>query len=108
MNQFTLPEDRNIFTPYMESHQKNAGGNGKILFGISENYLYPKDFDSLLYASQILQAEAMRYGVEHWRRNRGDCMESVYWQLNECWTSSLTNQMEESIRLGLAGHIRLD
>jgi beta-mannosidase len=82
---FTEPGDRNIFTSIMESHQKNAGGNGKILYGISENFLYPKDFDSLLYVSQLLQAEAMRYGVEHWRRHRGRCMGSVYWQLNDCW-----------------------
>jgi beta-mannosidase len=85
ISQFTEEEDRNIFTSVMESHQKNPAGNGKILFGISENFLYPKDFDSLLYVSQLLQAEAMRYGVEHWRRNRGRCMGSVYWQLNDCW-----------------------
>ncbi|MFC4776247.1 glycoside hydrolase family 2 protein [Paenibacillus sp. GCM10023252] len=82
---FTAAGDRNIFTPVMESHQKNEGGNSKILQGVSQHFLYPKDFDSLLYVSQLLQAEAMRYGVEHWRRNRGRCMGSVYWQLNDCW-----------------------
>jgi len=39
----------------------------------------------LIYASQLLQAEAIRYGVEHLRRNRGRCMGAVYWQLNDCW-----------------------
>lgn len=82
---FTEPEDRNIFSYVMEKHQKNGAANGKILFYLSENYLYPKDFDSLLYASQLLQAEAIKYGVEHWRRNRGRCMGSLYWQLNDCW-----------------------
>lgn len=82
---FTEPGERNIFTPVMESHQKNPGGNAKILLGISGNFLIPKDFPSLLYVSQLLQAEAMRYGVEHWRRNRGRCMGSIYWQLNDCW-----------------------
>lgn len=82
---FTERGDRNVFSAVMESHQKNPAGNGKILFGISENFLYPKDFGSLLYVSQLLQAEAMRYGVEHWRRNRGRCMGSIYWQLNDCW-----------------------
>ena len=82
---FTLPQDRNIFSKVMESHQKNGTANGKVLFYLSENFRYPKDFDSLLYVSQILQAEAMRYGVEHWRRNRGRCMGSIYWQLNDCW-----------------------
>ncbi|MDQ0229617.1 beta-mannosidase [Metabacillus malikii] len=82
---FTVPEDRNIFSYVMEKHQKNGAANGKILFYLSENFLYPKDFDSLLYASQLLQAEAIKYGVEHWRRNRGRCMGSLYWQLNDCW-----------------------
>lgn len=82
---FTLPEDRNIFSPVMESHQKNPAANGKILESISRHYLYPKDCESLTYISQLLQARAMKYGVEHWRRNRGRCMGAVYWQLNDCW-----------------------
>jgi beta-mannosidase len=82
---FTLPEDRNIFSYVMERHQKNDGANGKILYYLSQNFKYPKDFSSLIYASQILQAEAMKYGVEHWRRHMDRCMGSIYWQLNDCW-----------------------
>ncbi|SER49235.1 beta-mannosidase [Gracilibacillus ureilyticus] len=82
---FTEPGDRNIFSRIMEKHQKNDDANGKILYYLSENFLYPKDFDTLLYTSQLLQAEAIKYGVEHWRRNLGRCMGSLYWQLNDCW-----------------------
>lgn len=82
---YTLPEDRNIFSYVMESHQKNGGANGKILYYLSENFKNPKDFESMLYVSQLLQAEAIKYGVEHWRRNRGRCMGSIYWQYNDCW-----------------------
>ncbi len=82
---YTLPEDRNVFSRVMESHQKCVGGNGKILYYISQNYQYPLTFEHLLYASQLLQAEAMRAGVEHWRRYRGRCMGAIYWQLNDCW-----------------------
>ena len=82
---FTEPGDRNIFSPVMESHQKNGAANGLIVYYISSYYRYPKDFESLLYVSQLLQAEAMRHGVEHWRRNRGRCMGAIYWQLNDCW-----------------------
>ncbi|MDD3819212.1 MAG: glycoside hydrolase family 2 protein, partial [Actinomycetota bacterium] len=71
---FTIPEDRNIFSYVMEKHQKNGSANGKILFYLSETFKYPENFESLLYTSQILQAEAIKYGVEHWRRNRGRCM----------------------------------
>ena len=82
---FTLPEDRNIFSRVMEMHQRNCAANGKILNYLSATYLYPKDFDSLLYTSQLLQADAIRYGVEHFRRHRGRCMGAVVWQLNDIW-----------------------
>ena len=82
---FTLPEDRNIFSRIMERHQRNAAANGKILSYLSQTYKYPASFDDLLYASQLLQADAIRYGVEHWRRHRGRCMGAVIWQLNDCW-----------------------
>lgn len=82
---FTLPEDRNVFSYVMEKHQRNASANGKILSYLSQTYLYPASFDLLLYASQLLQAQAIQYGVEHWRRNRGRCMGAIVWQLNDCW-----------------------
>lgn len=82
---FTLPEDRNIFSRIMERHQRNKAANGKILAYLSQTFRYPGSFDHLLYTSQLLQAEAIRCGVEHWRRNRGRCMGAIYWQLNDCW-----------------------
>lgn len=82
---FTLPEDRNVFSDIMECHQKNGTANGRILMYLADNFLYPARFDTLVYASQVLQAEAIRYGVEHWRANRGRCMGSLYWQVNDCW-----------------------
>ena len=82
---FTEPEDRNIFSRVMERHQRNKDANGKILSYLSQTFRYPNSFDNLLYASQLLQAEAIRYGVEHWRRNRGRCMGAIVWQLNDIW-----------------------
>ena len=82
---FTEPEDRNIFSRVMEMHQRNVAANGKILNYLSATYLYPGSFDQLLYASQLLQMEAIRYGVEHFRRHRGHCMGTVVWQLNDIW-----------------------
>lgn len=85
VEQFTLPDDRNIFSRVMERHQRNQAANGKILSYISQTFRYPNSFDDLLYASQLMQAEAIRYGVEHWRRNRGRCMGAIIWQLNDIW-----------------------
>lgn len=82
---FTLPEDRNVFSPVMEDHQRCDGGNQKIFAYLAKYYRFPVDFSSLVYLSQISQAEAIRHGVEHWRRNRGRCMGAVYWQYNDNW-----------------------
>ncbi len=85
VRRFTDKGDRNIYSRVMEMHQRNTAANGKIMNYISQTYLYPKNFDELLYCSQLLQADAIRYGVEHFRRFRGTCMGTVVWQLNDIW-----------------------
>ena len=82
---FCEPKDMNCFSRVMENHQKCKSGNTKILMYLAENYLYPNSFETLVYASQLLQADAIKYGVEHFRRYRGYTMGSIYWQFNDCW-----------------------
>jgi beta-mannosidase len=83
---FTQPEDRTgIFTPVMLAHQKNNEGNSIIHDYLLKYYPEPKDFPSFLYASQVLQAEGIKVGTEHLRRQRPRSMGALYWQLNDCW-----------------------
>ena len=83
---FTQPEDRaNIFTPVMLAHQKNNEGNSIIHDYLLKDYSEPKDFASFLYVSQVLQAEGIKIGAEHFRRSRPETMGSIFWQLNDCW-----------------------
>ena len=82
---FCKKEDMNCFSRVMENHQKCRSGNNKILMYLADNYLYPNSFESLVYASQLMQADAIKYGVEHFRRCRGYTMGSIYWQFNDCW-----------------------
>ena len=77
--------DLNPFSLVMESHQKCRSGNATMLYYLAQTLRYPFSMEKLAHASQWLQAEAMRAGVEHWRRNRGRCMGAVYWQINDCW-----------------------
>ena len=83
---FTSPEDRTgIFTPVMLAHQKNNEGNSIIHDYLLKDYPEPKDFASFLYVSQVLQAEGIKIGAEHFRRSRPETMGSIFWQLNDCW-----------------------
>jgi beta-mannosidase len=83
---FTQPEDRTgIFTPVMLAHQKNNEGNSIIHDYMTRDYPEPKDFASFLYVSQVLQAEGIKIGAEHFRRSMPETMGSIFWQLNDCW-----------------------
>ncbi len=81
----TDKKDLNLFSYNMEKHQRNKSANSKIMQYMQATFMYPTDFDTLVYASQLLSGEAIKYGVEHFRRNRGRCMGTLYWQLNDCW-----------------------
>ncbi len=82
---FCEEKDRNLLSRVMDNHQKCKTGNGKLLRYLADYYLYPTKFEDLIYATQLLQADAIKYGVEHFRRERGWCMGSTYWQFNDCW-----------------------
>ncbi len=82
---FTDPKDRNVFSRVMEMHQRHPNGNNKLVHYLGSSFLYPTSLPVQAYASQVLQAESIRYAVEHLRRNRGRCMGALYWQLNDIW-----------------------
>jgi beta-mannosidase len=69
----------------MEHHQRSGSGNGLMIAQMTDTFRMPKDFPSLAYLSMVLQAEGIRYGVEHWRRNRNRVSGTLIWQLNDCW-----------------------
>ena len=79
------PEDFDIRSTVMQAHQKNKGGNERILTYMLREYREPKDFASFVYLSQVQQAEIIKIGAEHMRRQRPRTMGSLYWQLNDCW-----------------------
>jgi len=79
------PEDFDIRSTVMQAHQKNKGGNETMLTYMLREYRQPKDFTSFVYLSQVQQAEIIKIGSEHLRRQRPRTMGALYWQLNDCW-----------------------
>ena len=82
---FAQEADWNMTSYIMEQHQKNASGNSLMVGQMLDTFRLPKDFDSMVYLSMLLQAEGIRYGVEHWRRHSDRVAGTLYWQLNDCW-----------------------
>jgi beta-mannosidase len=82
---YTVPSDRDIESPIMLAHQRHPRGNQLVREYMLRDYAQPKDFESFLYVSQVLQAEGIRIGAEHLRRIMPHNMGSLYWQINDCW-----------------------
>jgi beta-mannosidase len=82
---YTLPSDRDIESPIMLAHQRHPRGNQLVREYMLRDYPTPKDFESFLYVSQVLQAEGIRIGAEHLRRIMPHNMGSLYWQIDDCW-----------------------
>lgn len=82
---FAAEADWNMTSYIMEQHQKNDSGNALMVAQLLDTFRLPKDFASLVYLSLVLQAEGIRYGVEHWRRHPRRVSGIIYWQLNDCW-----------------------
>jgi len=85
INKFSTKKDWNLNSDVMLSHQKHPRGNTLIQEYMNREYNQPQDFKKFIYASQILQAEGMRIGLEAHRRSQPYCMGTLYWQLNDCW-----------------------
>lgn len=79
-------KDWDINSDIMLAHQRGGmDANNRIKKYLDISYPQPKDFESLLYMTQILQGDAIRTAIEAHRRDKPYCMGSLFWQHNDCW-----------------------
>lgn len=85
VEKFAEPSDYSLSSEVFKAHQKCANGNDKMIHYIADRFCLPKRFEDYIYLSQVTQNECISDATEHWRRNKGRCNGSMYWQLNDCW-----------------------
>jgi beta-mannosidase len=85
IKKYALPEDYDISSEVMKSHQRSFGGNKKIKYYMDQYFREPKDFESFIYTGLVLQGEGIRTGIEGHRFSMPRTMGSLYWQLNDVW-----------------------
>ncbi|MBR4171017.1 MAG: glycoside hydrolase family 2 protein [Kiritimatiellae bacterium] len=91
---FCKEEDLNPTAPDFEYHQKNVGGNTRILSTMANYFRFPEGTDAVLYLSQVQQAMAIRTAVEAWRHLQPRCMGTIFWQLNDNWPVASWSSIE--------------
>lgn len=81
----TTDADRTVRSRVSRWHDKTRKGYETYLGFIAKHFPEPDTFDDLIYYGQANQAMALSFGIEHWRRRRGRCWGTLFWQLNDCW-----------------------
>jgi beta-mannosidase len=85
IERFAPQQDWRLNSATMNHRQRAPSGNKKLLWYLGQRMRIPRSFEDLIYASQIFQAEVVRTGVEHWRRQPERTSGALYWQFNDCW-----------------------
>ena len=80
-----VPEDRSPQSAVMEHHNKQVEGPERLFRFMAAHFTVPADWESYFHTGQLLQAEALRCAVEHWRRRKYRTAGALFWQLNDCW-----------------------
>jgi len=88
IRKFTEPGDRDMQSNIMRSHNKQVEGTERLFRFLSGEVKMGKTFDIVVYQMQLVQAKAIRTGVEHWRSRKWRTAGTIFWQLNDCWPVS--------------------
>lgn len=83
--QFAPENEKHLFSKTMLSHQKCPSGNAKMKYYLLERYNEPDSFSDLIYLTGLIQSQCVGNAAEHFRRQKGRCNGSLWWQLNDCW-----------------------
>jgi beta-mannosidase len=75
---------RDVRDPIARWHDKTGKGYDTYVGYEELHYPVSRDLEEFSYYSQLNQRDALRFGIEHFRRSAG-CRGSLIWQLNDCW-----------------------
>jgi beta-mannosidase len=87
---FAPPHERYAESRTLEHHNKATDGPRRLAVYLSDTVRAPADLDGYIYATQLVQAEALGTAYRGWRRRWGGpgrqaVAGALLWQLNDCW-----------------------
>ncbi len=94
----TIAADRHPQSPVMEHHNKQVEGTERLVRFQAAHYKLATDFDEFIYKGQLVQAEALKCAVEHWRRRKFNTAGAMFWQLNDCWPVNSWAVIDSALR----------
>jgi len=82
----------------MEHHNKQVEGTERLIRFLAAHHRLPESYDAFIYRCQLVQGEALKCAVEHWRRRKFKTAGSLFWQLNDCWPVSSWSVIDSALR----------
>ena len=82
---FTQERDHQLNSPSLQHHEKMTEGLGRMIRYLWSYVHLPRNLDELGYYSQMLQGEALKMGIQHWRSRKFKTAGALIWQFNDCW-----------------------
>ena len=98
MESCTQPADRHPQSIVMEHHNKQVEGPERVLRFLGGHYRVDTEFARFTYLGQLVQAEALKRAVEHWRRRKFKTAGALFWQLNDCWPVTSWAVIDSALR----------
>jgi beta-mannosidase len=78
------PLAADVRDPRVRFHDKTLKGYETFVGFVELHYPPAKNLEEWTYFSQLNQRDALRHGIEHFRRSEL-CRGALVWQLNDCW-----------------------
>jgi beta-mannosidase len=94
----TLPDDRQPQHPVIEHHNKQVEGQERLFRFQAAHYTLPASFEEFVYQGQLVQANALKTAIEHWRGRKFKTAGALFWQLNDCWPVSSWSVIDSALR----------
>ncbi len=98
-----LSGQENVRDQVVVWHDKTTKGTETFIGFVELHYPKQGSLEDWVYYSQLNQRDALRHGVEHYRRSEF-CKGSLIWQINDCWPVQSWSFMDSEGRLKALGY----
>ncbi len=82
---YVSEKERYLYSKEIEAHNKREGNFQRAEDNIKSEFKFNNDIRIYSYLTQLYQARAVKYCIEHLRNNQSICHGGIYWQLNDSW-----------------------
>jgi beta-mannosidase len=91
-------DDEDLTSPSLLDHERFVGGFARMQQYLDQQFRKPRDFAAMVYLSQVMQAEAIKFAVETMRSRRPQNMGTLFWQLDDCWPAVSWSSIDYFLR----------